>query len=720
MLRTTSLHQRCAIGFFGILGTCLTFTSQVRAQQIIPDGTLNTIVTQSGNSFTITNGSTAGTNLFHSFREFSIPTGGSATFDLSNTPNISTIFSRVTGSSVSNIDGVLRVLGNADLFLLNPNGVLFGKGARLDLNGSLIVSTANAISFGAQGQFSTSDATAVPLLTIRPSALWFLSNPQPITILGDSPGFTQSIVSFTPAQLQIPDRKSLVLAGGDVNLVGASIGVDQSQIAIAGLAKSGQINLLQTGNTWSLQPVSAPLANISLTQGAIVSSRRGQESRISLQGDTITLLDQSRLKVASVDNSNGGLIDIQASRLDLKNRAFIGSDAFREGTAGKIQIRATQSVNLDESLISVTTYGTSPIGGALNIDTARLAVLRGGTIGTSTFNSGNAGSIWINASESIEVSGVGSPASPSLIAPSSIESASFTLPVVRQFLNTPEEPSGSAGYVTINSNQLQVSDQGRINVRSEGIGKGGALRITANEIRLERSGLLSAATKVGEEGNIGIQSQVLLLRDQSQLSATATGTGNGGNITINSPLIIGLGNSDIVASAVQGRGGNIEITTQGILGLKYRDRLTAESDINASSDFGVNGTVQVNTIGVDPHAGLSKLSETVIDSDQQIAKGCSTSQTSSFVITGRGGVPEDPMERGSFHRTWADLRDLSSLLESHLSQASRSTLHLPSEPLREATAWHRNSQTGKVELVAAQAAQPKQTSTCATATTSHS
>ena len=660
----------------------------------IPDGLLPTIVTLSGNSFTIDGGTRSGNNLFHSFGQFSVPTGGAAIFN--NAVDVQNIFSRVTGGAVSNIDGLLKANGNTNLFLLNPNGILFGQGARLDLGGSLIVSTASAIVFGAQGQFNTSDSTDLPLLTIQPSALWFDANPQPITVVGNSPGFTQNIVSFAPSQLNVPAGKSLVLAGGDVNLVGASIGIDRAQIAITGLANAGQVNLLQTGDSWNVQPAgSAPLANISLDQGTVIKARQGQTSGIFLQGDTITLSSKSRLRVATVDSAQGGTIELQGTRVDLHNNGLIASDAFGTGPAGKVRIQAAESVKMDLSIISVTTYGTSLIGGDLTIDTARLSVLNGGIIGTSTFNSGSAGSIRINASDSIEVSGSESP-----IRPSSIESAAFSLLEARQALNLPEEPNGQAGDVMINTNQLRISDQGRISVRHEGTGNAGELKIAANIIQLERLGLLSAETKSGGGGNIEIHSQLLLLRDQSQLVATAGGTGNGGNITINSPLIIGLENSDIIANAVQGRGGNVQIATQGIFGLKYRDQLTPENDITASSDFGVNGTVDIVTPGIDPNSGLITLPGELVDPSQQIAQNCAANQGSSFVISGRGGMHENPINQFSLYHPWADLRSLSS--ERHPLAQTPSAL-LPTPPLVEAVGWRRN-RAGQMELFAA--AQP--------------
>lgn len=150
------------------LGIMLIGSSYANAQ-VTTDGTLNTTVTQSGNDFSIINGSTAGNNLFHSFQQFSVPTGGSATFDLINTPNISSIFSRVTGGIVSNIDGMIRTINNhnpVSLFLLNPSGIMFGQNASLNISGSFVGTTADSIKFADGFKFNATEATPLPLLTM--------------------------------------------------------------------------------------------------------------------------------------------------------------------------------------------------------------------------------------------------------------------------------------------------------------------------------------------------------------------------------------------------------------------------------------------------------------------------------------------------------------------------------------------------------------------------
>ncbi len=183
-----------------------------------------------------------------------------------------------------------------------------------------------------------------------------------------------------------------------------------------------------------------------------------------------------------------------------------------------------------------------------------------------------------------------------------------------------------------------------------------------------------------------------------------SGASTGGNIAINAPVIVGVENSDMIANAVQGRGGSINITTQGIIGLAFRNTLTPRTDltndITASSQLGVNGTVQINNIGVDPNSGLVNLPVDLADPTQQIAQGCSGTQGSSFVVTGRGGVPLSPMEQMRSDRPWADTRDLSALRDhTSLTAPAPASVTPTAAPLVQATGWRRNA-NGQVELYA--------------------
>ncbi|NEQ23541.1 MAG: S-layer family protein, partial [Microcoleus sp. SIO2G3] len=184
-------------------------------------------------------------------------------------------------------------------------------------------------------------------------------------------------------------------------------------------------------------------------------------------------------------------------------------------------------------------------------------------------------------------------------------------------------------------------------------GSAGNLQVTANSIFLDNQGKLSARTASGNGGNITLQVQdVLLLRNNSAISTNAgfDGTsGDGGNITIDAGFIIAVPqeNSDITANAYQGRGGRIDITTQGIFGLEFREQLTPLSDITASSDFGLSGVVEIKQLDIDPSQGLTSLPTDVVDPTGMIDYQCQIDKNSAdnrFTLTGRGGLPPNPNE----------------------------------------------------------------------------
>ena len=150
------------LAFLYLLLNSSTVKAQIESDNSLP---VNSDVIRSGINFKINGGTARGNNLFHSFQKFNVPNGGEAFFD--NTNSIENIFTRVTGGSISNIDGIIKANGSANLFLMNPSGIIFGENARLNIGGSFLGTTAENIKFADGNEFSAVNSQASPLLTIN-------------------------------------------------------------------------------------------------------------------------------------------------------------------------------------------------------------------------------------------------------------------------------------------------------------------------------------------------------------------------------------------------------------------------------------------------------------------------------------------------------------------------------------------------------------------------
>lgn len=247
---------------------------------------------------------------------------------------------------------------------------------------------------------------------------------------------------------------------------------------------------------------------------------------------------------------------------------------------------------------------------------------------------------------------------------------------------------------------------------------------------LDQQGVISAQTASSQGGNIALNVQdLLLLRHGSQISTTA-GTaqagGDGGSININSQFIVAVlaENNGITANAFTGSGGTVDLTAQGIFGLTFQPKLTPFSDITASSQFGVNGTVNLNLLNLDPSRGLTALPVNLTDLSQQISQSCtpgSKTAANSFVSTGRGGLPlnpDEPLESRAVVTQWVPLpeerkamgsggagdaggkfQNDSATLASRLSPSSQKPKATASAPFVEAQDWIVRAD-GRMELAA--------------------
>ncbi|MEA5580047.1 S-layer family protein [Nodularia harveyana UHCC-0300] len=810
----------------GILAGGIIFPANA---QVTSDGTTNTLVNQNGNNFNILNGIEKGNNLFHSFSNFSLPTGSSATFNLINTPNITTIFSRVTGGNISNIDGLIQTLNSnnsASLFLMNPNGIVFGENAKLNIGGSFVGTTANSIKFADGTEFSAVNPVEPPLLTMSaPVGLQMGSNAGTIQVQGTGHQLQQNGNSIpldssnNPTGLQVKTGNTLSLIGGVVNFSGGVVVANGGGHLEVGSVSSGQIGLNPTEQGWvgdyssvsqfndihfaqqslldasgSNGSIQVQGRNISLTEGSVTliqnlgtqpsggisvnatdsikltgntadgqlgsfirisNSGTSQTGNITVSAAELSLQDGSRIenrifsnadsskiivKVAgiteidgfapsnpriqsaistnTISSGNAGNLKVLTGSLRLLNSGIIVSATLASGKTGTIEINAKDLIEivgnnpltLAQSGVTSVTIGSGNSGNVF-VDTSRLVIREGGFLGSSVLATGSAGNVTVNASESIDIQGR---ASGSIINSRIASNAEILDQISQIFFRLPPIPSGNSGSLTINTPSLNITDGGSVNTKNDGSGIAGDVHINTNSIFLDNQGSITASTASGNGGNINLNLQEnLLMRGSSLISATAMGSGNGGNLSINAPLIVSLENSDIVANALEGSGGNIDITTEGLFGSEYRNELTPKSDITASSQFGVSGTVQINNIGIDPNSGLVKLPANITDPSQQIAAGCAN-QGSRFVATGRGGIPQNPNQDVRSDRTWSDVRNISAF--QHKTSPVTAKIQETPAPLVQANSWRRNA-SGKIELVADKSiAQMLQLLTCAAVT----
>jgi len=198
--------------------------------EITLDGTLGPSGSLPGPDYVISDdlGSLHGSNLFHSFGEFSVLTGESATF--TGPDMIENVIGRVTGGNSSFIDGLLScTILDANLFLLNPSGVMFGPNATLDVNGSFHVSTADFIRLSDNGVFYADPAQTSVLTIAPPSAFGFL---------GDNPAG----ISIEGSLLQVTEGKTISVVGGDIEIIGGTLRAGSGRINIASVASSGEVS----------------------------------------------------------------------------------------------------------------------------------------------------------------------------------------------------------------------------------------------------------------------------------------------------------------------------------------------------------------------------------------------------------------------------------------------------------------------------------------------
>ncbi len=355
----------------------------------------------------------------------------------------------------------------------------------------------------------------------------------------------------------------------------------------------------------------------------------------------------SNLTATSLISGQAGDLSVTTDRIFARNGGTIASSTFGLGNGGNVSITARDRIDLtgvdrrqfSPSVIIASSFGQGNAGN-LDINAPEITLSAGGRIDASSFNSGTAGSVTVTADRLMVEGTVPGSLNPSLI----VSSANVIDPELRALLNVPDVPTGDSGDVRLFVDRLDVRDGATVTVRNDGTGNAGRLQIVADRLNLSDRGSLSAATASGEGGNIVVSVRdSLQLRRAGAISATVGGTGNGGNLDLSAATIVALENSDITANAITGRGGNVTIATQGLFGATLRSALTPTSDITASSNFGLAGSVNLETPDLSTNQGAVILSTQPLNTETLVQPNCRQLQRGQFTITGRSGQPLNPI-----------------------------------------------------------------------------
>jgi len=682
--------------------------------QIVPDESLpkNSSVRQKNSVFEIDGGTRKGQNLFHSFNKFSIPKNSKAHFK--NAATVDFIFSRVTGSSVSNIDGIIRANSAADLFFINPNGIVFGPNAALQLGGSFIASTATSMVFKDGTQFSTVLHQTDPVLTIStPVGMRFgrtvgniINRSQAPLIFNEQPILDQQGIPV-PGGLQVLPKNTLALIGGNISFDNGRLTAPSGRVELGSVSSLNQVDLdlnisgwdIRYGRVGSFKNIT--FANVSFVNANDIGQNPGAIEIISKDVD---LFDRSGLFTSNFGSSRGGFITINTEKLKVRNGSTIISTANNEGNAGGVNIIASESINLSgtssiaRSRISSDTL-SSGNAGDVEISTETLIITGGAQITANTFSTGQGGRIRINTAKLIKLTGTGKTNEDQFS--SSILTRSSSL--------------GNAGDIKVSTEELLVDNGATISVSSTDLGKTGNLKIMASSVRLNNQGKLQAESTQGKGGNITLElGNFLFMLGNSEISAKAGSTekpGDGGNITVFADNVVAAPNtnSDIFANSFGGKGGAINITARhSLFGFQesndpnFRDNITNDITAQSSVNPKLNGQVSINTGEIDPSENLSDQPE-VIKPSQEIAQGCRPGQAlggSTFTHVGRGGLPPSPHETQTPATVWQDLR-AHNLQTPSLAANNPATSLTPTSPpsIVEAKSWTKDAQ-GRIYLTA--------------------
>jgi filamentous hemagglutinin family protein len=561
------------------------FTSAITA-----DGTLGTAVRQAGNVYNIHGGTIRGSNLFHSFDRFSVGTGDIASFN--GVGGIANILSRVTGGQPSAIDGTVRsTIPGANLFLLNPSGVLFGPNASLEVSGAVHVSTADFLRFADGAKFFATPGQESVLTVASPAAFGFLS--------GNPAG-----ISIQESRLQVPAGKTLSVVGGDVEMRGGVLQAPSGRLQLASVASPGEVIFSPLELAPELQVDSfTRLGRLELSQGTLADA-----SGVGNPGS----------------GGPGGTVLIRSGRLIVdRSNIFAQTLGDQAGNPLAIDLRVSDDISLTNAAqIRASSRGAGD-GGDVFVETGRLSISAGSAIGftgifTSNFGTGRGGKLTVKATESISIAGRDPAGNQSGLFANSFSSGhgsgiSVSTPTLKvedgAHIESGALGEGNAGNMDLSIGRLILNGGGQIDTSTFGSGRGGNMKaIVTDSISIAgsdrlgfRSGLFSTSNAGGDAGSLFVSTPNLSI-DGGSIVARTLGEGNAGNTDVRVEKLTLIGGGQIFSGTGHfgfvngvpthtgidgpGRGGDLTVVATDSISIAGRDKDGIKSGLFSLAQFG--------------------------------------------------------------------------------------------------------------------------------------
>jgi filamentous hemagglutinin family protein len=491
-------------------------------------------------------GEQQGSHLFHSFQDFNLNSHESATFSGAN--SIRNIISRVTGGNPSQIDGLIRsTIPNANMYFINPYGIMFGPNASLDVQGSFHASTADYLRLKDGGRFDARHPNN-SILTIAPiEAFGFMDNPAPISLEGRGE-ISDSDDEITGLNVSV--GKTLSLIGGNIEIKQGTffktvdddekesitrlpmLSAPHGRVNLIGVASQGEVNL---GDNLADFSSFSRLADIHLTENALVQSSGEGGGDIFIRGGQL-FVDNSAIEAKTLGHKDGGEIGIRANSLSLINGASINGNTVSTGQGSNIDVRATESITVageNNHAENSAIYARSGIykkltddnlgkTGKISLEAKNISFKDGAIISTSTYGGGNGGELIIKAEELASFVGEGTRAT-------TVGAATYSK----------SDHAGDAGDILIEAQNISFKDGSYITTSTKGNSNGGNVTLKASDVtfqgessKADGSDIYMIATGDGDGGDLLIEAQNISFKDGSYITTSTKGNGNGGNVTL--------------------------------------------------------------------------------------------------------------------------------------------------------------------------------------------